>query len=150
MSLSERDVEGVYVRLLPSEVASLTVDEEGAYPEFKLRVGTATLKLRKVRVAGKVEAVEDRGRLVEVIVGDSDGLARVRAWNEEAKKLLNLKPGDLIEVFGVLRVFRGEVYIALKLFRKIDEKRLSEYLVLLKRDRQVLISRGKAHQYRDA
>ncbi|MEM2298483.1 MAG: OB-fold nucleic acid binding domain-containing protein [Thermofilaceae archaeon] len=143
MSLSEKDVEGIYVRLQPSEMANLTVDEEGAYPEFKLEAGTTILKLRRVRVAGKVEVVEDRGRLVEVTVSDGKGFAKVRAWNKEARKLLDLKPGDLIEVLGVLRVFRGEVYIVLKLFRKIDEKHLSEYLILLKRDRQVLTSQEK-------
>lgn len=138
---SEKDVENVYVRLLPSELADVSLDENGTYPEFKLKSGDVVLRLRKVRVAGRVEEVEDRGRMVEITVSDGKGAARIRGWDEEGKKLLSLKPGDIVEVLGALRVFRGELYIALKLFRKIDEVRLTEYLNLLRRDREILLSK---------
>lgn len=138
--MGEKDVEGVYVRLLPGELANLIIDEAGAYPEFKLKNGAVILRLHRVRVAGRVEAIEDRGRLVEITVSDDKGVARVRAWNRDATNLLSLKPGDLIEVLGTLRSYGGKVYIALKLFRKINEKYLINYINMLKRDRLVLTS----------
>jgi len=137
-------MEGVYIRLLPSEIPRVEVSEEGVLTDFKLSVGTLTFKVRRVRVAGHVVAVSDRGRMAEVIVSDGQGEVKVRAWDEEAKKLLELKPGDLVEVLGSLRVFRGDLYVACRLLRKIGEKDLNEYVNRLKRDREVLASRARA------
>lgn len=140
--MTELEIESVYVRLLPSELRRIVVSEEGVSRVFKLDISSALLRLRRVRVAGRVEAVEDRGRVVEAIVSDSEGRARVRAWGERARELLDLKPGDIVEILGDLRVFRDEVCVALQLFRRIDEKQLQEYLNRLRQDRCVLTAKA--------
>ncbi len=136
--MAEVAAEDVYVRLLPREVAQLAADEQGEAPEFKLNLGEALLKLSRVRVAGRVKEVRDWGRMAEAVVGDEGGEVRVRAWGEDAAKLLSLKPGEPVEVLGVLRLFRGEVYVALRLVRRLSEEGLREYVRLLQRDRAVL------------
>ena len=137
------EVEDVYVRLLPKELASVVAENQEFFPEFKLKIGNVILKLSKVRLAGRVESVEDRGRIVDVVLSDGEGRARVRAWDDAARGLLALKTGILVEVFGVLRTFRGELYVAYRFLRRIDEERLQEYVKMLERDRSTFAAMGR-------
>lgn len=138
------EVEDVYVRLLPKELANIIVENQELFPEFKLKIeGDAVLKMSKVRLAGRVEAVEDRGRIADVVLSDGEGRVRVRAWNDAAKRLLALRTGVLVEVFGALRIFKGELYVACRFLRQISEERLQEYTKMLERDRRVFAVMGR-------
>lgn len=135
----EVKVEDVHLRLLPSELERVEVVDRGALVEFKLRWRGSVFKLRRVRVAGSVAGVEERGRMAEVVVKDETGRARVRAWEEDAERLAELKPGDLVEVLGTLRVYRGEVYVALTLLRRITPEKLESYRRAVEGDRGAVL-----------
>jgi RPA family protein len=132
------DVRDVHVRLLPKEIEKLTVVDQGAVVDFELETGSFTLKLHRVRVAGVLTGLEKRGGMVEALLSDGDGTARVRAWGELAETLLSFKQGDYLEVLGTLRVYRGEVYIAASIVRKIGSEGFDFYVKIIERDRRVL------------
>ena len=137
--VSEVSVEDVHLRLLPSEVEEVEVVERGALVEFKLRWRGVVFKLKRVRVAGSVARVEERGRMVEAVIGDESGSVRVRAWDEDAERLAKLRPGDLVEVLGTLRVYRNEMYVALTLLRRITPEELEWYREAVTRDRSTIL-----------
>jgi len=138
-SASEVSVEDVYFRMLPSEIESVEVVERGALVEFRLKWRGVTFKVRRVRVAGSVASVEERGRMVEVLLSGETGNVRVRAWDEDAERLAKLKPGDRVEVLGTLRVYRGEMYVALALLRSITAEGLKRYREMAERDRRMIL-----------
>lgn len=132
------DVGRVHVRLLPREFEKIAVVDRGAVVDFELEIGPLTLKLRRVRVAGALTGVERRGSMVEALLSDGVGSARVRAWNQAADALLGIKQGEFVEVLGNLRVYRGELYVAASVVRRIGSEGFNAYVKLLERDRRVL------------
>ncbi|MCS7104462.1 MAG: OB-fold nucleic acid binding domain-containing protein [Thermofilaceae archaeon] len=133
------DLKSVYVRVLPSEIAKIIVESPETEVNFKLHFEHFGLKLRRVRTAGIVEAVEHRGRLAEAKISDDEGKVLVRAWGSDARRLFELERGVYVEIFGFLRIFQGELYVALKLLRKIREEDFSEFKKLIKRDRETIV-----------
>jgi len=132
------DVGSVYVRLLPREFERIAVVDRGAAVDFELEIGPFTLKLRRARVAGTLTSVEKRGNMVEALLSDGEGCARVRAWDRVADALSSFEQGDFIEVLGNLRVYRGELYVAASIVRRIGSGGFDLYVKLVERDRRVL------------
>lgn len=132
------DVKDVYVRLLPREIGKLTIVDRGATVDFELETESLTLRLHRVRVAGVLTSLEKRGNMVEALLSDGEGTAHVRAWDELAEALLDFKQGDYLEVLGTLRVYRGDVYVAASIVRKIGSEGFSLYVKMVERDRKLL------------
>lgn len=133
------DLRSVYVRVLPHEVVKIVVEGPETEVNFKLHFEHFVLKLRRVRTAGIVEAVERRRRFAEAKVSDDEGKILVRAWGDDALRLFELERGAYVEIFGFLRIFQGELYVALKLLRKIREEDFSDFKKLIKRDRETIV-----------
>lgn len=51
-------------------------------------------------------------------IDDCSAQIRVKAWNEDTKKLSNIQPGDCILVIGKLREYNDELYITPEILRK--------------------------------
>ncbi len=134
------DVRNVYVRILPKEFEKIVVIDRGAVVDFELEIDAFTLKLHRVRVAGALTSIERRGDMVEALLSDEEGTARVRAWDRVADALSSFRQEDFIEVLGNLRVYRGELYVAANIVRGIGSEGFDSYLELVSRDRRILLA----------
>ena len=133
------EVEDTYVRVTVDELRKIEATERGVVVEFRLKYGDATFKLKKVRIAGTVVDVSRRGRMLELALEGEGARAVVRAWNSTAEQLMWVKPGEIIEVWGRLRTYRGEVYISADFARRITAADLDTYAMLMERDREVIL-----------
>lgn len=137
--MKELDLRRVYIRMLPHEVNRLEISERGLEVIFKLTHKDVSLRVSRVRVAGKIGELRNYGNFTEVVVVGDEGDTRVRAWNSVAERLRSLSRGSCIEVFGRISSFRGEVYVAADFFRTISDTELSSYRDLVSRDRDLII-----------
>ena len=135
----EIDVEDVYFRLLLSEVGSLKVCEEGGLVRYKLEHNGTVFSVRRVRVVGRVEEVSVRGRLTECVITDGNHSVQLRVWAEGRNLLAQLKPGDLVEVLGKLRVYGGDVYVLPIILRTVPPTKLEEHYKRVEMDRAAII-----------
>ncbi len=137
--MKELDVRKVYIRMLPHEVNRLEISERGLEVIFKLTYEDISLRVSRVRVAGRVGELHNYGNFIDVVVVDDEGNTRVRAWNSVADGLRSLPIGSCVEVFGRISSFRGEVYVAADFFRTISDAELSSYRDLVSKDRDLMM-----------
>lgn len=98
-----------------------------------------SFKFRRVRVLAEVLEIADRGAWTDYLLRDWSGEIVARAW-EESKEVLNwAKVGDWIDVFGVVREFRGELYLVPVLASRSSRDNVERRREEIEQIRRVLI-----------
>ena len=135
----EINIEDVYLRVLPSEISNIRVEERGAITIFKLDWRDATLRVKRVRLPGRVDRIEKSGDRIDCSLTLENDTVIIRLWGEASHVLNDLKVGSLVEVFGTLRFYRGTVYVYPIFARKIDAEHLDNYDEFIGRDRTLIL-----------
>lgn len=76
----------------------------------------------KVRVLGKITRIYEYKNRVELVVNDGTSEIVVKVWEDKMKLLENIKKNDTVEVFGILKIYRENLYISPDYIIKRDEK----------------------------
>ena len=72
-----------------------------------------------------------------ITLDDSSAQIRVKTWNEDTKKLLNIQPGECVLVIGKVREYNNELYLTPEILRKLPP---DEFLI---RQHELLQMHGK-------
>ncbi|MEM1657720.1 MAG: OB-fold nucleic acid binding domain-containing protein [Candidatus Jordarchaeales archaeon] len=109
------------------------------------------IKTGKVRVMGTVVDVfrSEIGNYVSFTLDDGTGTIRVKVWRGK-DVASNINIGDIVDVAGLVRVYKGEVYLVPELIIKVEDPnwelvRELEILVF-----QSLLSETRPHQRKTA
>lgn len=68
-------------------------------------------KIINVRVVGTISRVYEYKNRVELVISDETGELTVKVWSDKLSMIENLDKGQVVEVFGNLRVYKGTVYL---------------------------------------
>lgn len=135
----EINVEDVYLRVSPHELQRLEIETKGAVTIFRLKWLDALLRIKRVRVAGVVDRIEEAGSRVDCVIRDEAGIALLRAWDPDAETLRSLEPMSPVEAFGNLRFYQGVVYVYPIFVKMVSPEHIKKYDEFIGRDRALIL-----------
>lgn len=105
-----------YVKLHISHIDVNKVLKNGS--QAKLVLGNVAI--RKVRLYGRVLEIRRFRKFSDVLIDDGSGKITCRIW--EGTRMPELKEGDLVDVFGQIRLYNENLYVKTDIIRKINEE----------------------------
>ena len=80
-------------------------------------------QIHRTRVMGTIVSkyVSEDSNYVSLTIDDTTGTIRVKGWREDALTLQEYKVGEVVEVLGEVREYRGEVYLMPELVVRVDD-----------------------------
>jgi len=105
-----------YVKLHISHIDVNKVLKNGS--QAKLVLGNVAI--RKVRLYGRVLEIRRFRKFSDVLIDDGSGNITCRIW--EGTRMPELKEGDLVDVFGQIRLYNENLYVKTDIIRKINEE----------------------------
>lgn len=92
-----------------------TIAGDGFFTEYGL--------LRRVRVMGRAVSkfVNDEETYASVTIDDGTGTLRIKFFGDLVQKAKKIQLGDLIDVVGMVKLFKGEIYVNAEEFAILDD-----------------------------
>ncbi len=109
-----------YLKLPIKEILTSDKEVKDNFVYLILPITTSS----RVRVIGKLTRIYEYKNRVELIVDDDTSEIVVKVWEDKLDLIKDINKGDIIEVFGVLRIYRDNIYISPEIIMKRDEKYL--------------------------
>lgn len=80
-------------------------------------------EIHRTRVMGTIVSkyVSEDGNYVSLTIDDTTGTIRVKGWREDALTLQEYEVGEVVEVFGEIREYRGEIYLMPELVIRVND-----------------------------
>ncbi|MDD5178626.1 MAG: OB-fold nucleic acid binding domain-containing protein [Candidatus Nanoarchaeia archaeon] len=64
------------------------------------------------------------GKYVSLTIDDNTAIIRIKAWNEDTKKIINFEIGDLVLVIAKPREYNEELYLIPSTVKKVEDPNL--------------------------
>jgi RPA family protein len=80
-------------------------------------------RVSRVRVMGTVVSryVGDDQKYASLTLDDGGDTIAVRAFRDDVERLMNVKPGDIVDVIGKVKEYEGEEYINMESVWKVED-----------------------------
>lgn len=107
------------------EIVNGDVTETEGYETNILRTKDGQ-ETKMLRVLGTVvdKFVSDDGNYAIITLDDATETIRAKLFKNDVRKIEKINVGDIVDVFGSLRKYEEEVYIAPDIVRKLDDPNL--------------------------
>jgi len=127
------------------EILSSEVLKENSRTYILLKWKGFKFKISKVRVAGKVLEIRNRGDFWDCTISDNTGNIIMREWNKQGNMLSELHIQDTIDVFALIREFKNIPYLVPTIITKITIEALKKRDDEIKLAREAIIRQSSYH-----